>query len=82
MRYALTTARLTALLAGLAMVAAACGSDDSGGSSSSGSDALSGASFAVGSKEFTEQLVLGQITRLVLEDAGATVDDQTGGRDR
>ena len=78
MRYALTTARLTALLAGLAMVAAACGSDDSGGSSSSGSDALSGASFAVGSKEFTEQLVLGQITRLVLEDAGATVDDQTG----
>jgi osmoprotectant transport system substrate-binding protein len=39
---------------------------------------LSGASFTVGSKEFTEQLILGQITKLVLEDAGATVDDQTG----
>ncbi|MBA3235558.1 MAG: glycine betaine ABC transporter substrate-binding protein [Chloroflexi bacterium] len=39
---------------------------------------LSGATFTVGSKEFTEQLILGQITKLVLEDHGATVDDQTG----
>jgi osmoprotectant transport system substrate-binding protein len=39
---------------------------------------LAGKSFTVGSKEFTEQLILGQITKLVLEDAGATVKDQTG----
>ena len=39
---------------------------------------LTGATFTVGSKEFTEQLILGQITKLVLEDAGATVKDQTG----
>ncbi|MDQ3554699.1 MAG: glycine betaine ABC transporter substrate-binding protein [Chloroflexota bacterium] len=39
---------------------------------------LSGASFTVGSKEFTEQLILGQITIQVLEDAGADVTDQTG----
>jgi glycine betaine/choline ABC-type transport system substrate-binding protein len=39
---------------------------------------LSGQSFTVGSKEFTEQLVLGQLTKLVLEGAGATVADQTG----
>jgi osmoprotectant transport system substrate-binding protein len=32
----------------------------------------------VGSKEFTEQLLLGQITLLVLKDAGYTVDDRTG----
>jgi osmoprotectant transport system substrate-binding protein len=32
----------------------------------------------VGSKEFTEQLILGNITKLALEDAGADVDDQIG----
>jgi len=76
MRYATRTARLIALVAGLAMTATACGEDDGGGGGTEA--ALSGASFAVGSKEFTEQLVLGQMTRLVLEDAGATVDDETG----
>jgi osmoprotectant transport system substrate-binding protein len=39
---------------------------------------LSGVSLTVGSKEFTEQLILGQLTKLVLEDAGASVSDQTG----
>ncbi|HVL54371.1 MAG TPA: glycine betaine ABC transporter substrate-binding protein, partial [Vitreimonas sp.] len=39
---------------------------------------LSGVEVTVGSKEFTEQLILGEITKQVLEDAGATVDDQTG----
>jgi osmoprotectant transport system substrate-binding protein len=48
------------------------------GSPAGGDVDLAGASFTVGSKEFTEQLILGQITKLVLEDAGATVDDQTG----
>lgn len=39
---------------------------------------MSGMSFTVGSKEFTEQLILGQITIQVLEDAGADVSDETG----
>ncbi|WP_291636795.1 glycine betaine ABC transporter substrate-binding protein [Clostridium sp.] len=33
---------------------------------------------SVGSKEFTEQLLLGQMTILALEDAGYKVDDNTG----
>ncbi len=44
----------------------------------SGDVDLSGAEFTVGSKEFTEQLILGQITLQVLENAGATVNDQIG----
>jgi len=39
---------------------------------------LSGVELGVGSKEFTEQLVLGQIAVQALQAAGATVDDQTG----
>src|SRR5690606_28991791 len=39
---------------------------------------LSGASLTVGSKEFTEQLILGHITMLALEEAGADVSDQIG----
>ena len=46
-------------------------------SAAAGTD-LSGAEITVGSKEFTEQLVLGQITIQVLENAGATVTDETG----
>ncbi|MFT5876071.1 MAG: osmoprotectant transport system substrate-binding protein [Clostridium sp.] len=36
------------------------------------------ATISVGSKEFTEQLLLGQITILALEDAGYKVEDNTG----
>jgi osmoprotectant transport system substrate-binding protein len=39
---------------------------------------LSGVSLTVGSKEFTEQLILGNITKLALEDAGAEVGEQLG----
>jgi osmoprotectant transport system substrate-binding protein len=39
---------------------------------------LSDASFTVGSKEFTEQLILGHITRLSLEATGADVGDEIG----
>lgn len=39
---------------------------------------LSGASLTVGSKEFTEQLILGHLTKLALEEAGADVNDQIG----
>ncbi len=65
---------LTAVLAGLSLVTLACGNESGGG----GEGELSGVSLTVGSKEFTEQLILGQITVQVLEDAGASVTDQTG----
>src|SRR5690625_7150386 len=39
---------------------------------------LSGAHFTVGSKEFTEQLILGKMTIALLKAAGADVSDQTG----
>jgi osmoprotectant transport system substrate-binding protein len=74
-----TRAKLTQLLglfAGLTMIVAGCGG--AGGGGSSGDVDLSGAEFTVGSKEFTEQLILGQITLQVLENAGATVNDQIG----
>ncbi len=74
MRNATKAVRLTALLAGLAMTAAACGGDDGG----SGSGELAGKSFTVGSKEFTEQLIVGQMAILMLENAGASVEDKTG----
>lgn len=57
-----------------AMLAAGCGG---GGESSSGAD-LSDADFTIGSKDFTEQLVLGYITAGALEAAGASVEDQIG----
>ncbi len=74
-----TRAKLTQLLglfAVLTLIIAGCGG--AGGGGASGEVDLSGAEFTVGSKEFTEQLILGQITLQVLENAGATVNDQTG----
>jgi osmoprotectant transport system substrate-binding protein len=74
-----TRARLTQLLglfAVLTLIVAGCGG--AGGGGASGEVDLSGAEFTVGSKEFTEQLILGQITLQVLENAGATVNDQIG----
>lgn len=75
--------RLTMLIAALALAATACGDDTpgAGGGDAEGSIAadydLSGASFTVGSKDFTEQLILGQIAIVALEAAGASVTDQT-----
>jgi osmoprotectant transport system substrate-binding protein len=66
--------RLTALMAGLALAATACGGGDS---SSGGSGSLSGASITVGSKEFTESVLLGKIAIQALEHAGAKVTDKT-----
>lgn len=67
--------RMVGVLAMVAMVAAGCGG---GGGGASGDVDLSDASLVVGSKDFTEQLVLGYITLQALEDAGATVEDQIG----
>ncbi len=75
--------RTVGLVAVVAMLAVGCGGGGGGGGGGGqGSLAqdydLSGTEFTVGSKEFTEQLVLGNITRLALEEAGATVNDQIG----
>ena len=64
--------KLLGLIAVLVVVAVGCG-----GGGTSGNVDLSDANITVGSKEFTEQLILGQITIQVLENAGATVEDQT-----
>lgn len=70
----------TGAVAALGLVLAGCGGDSSSGG---GEGPLSGASITVGSKDFDEQLVLGNITKLVLENAGANVTDQInlGGTD-
>ncbi len=68
--------QLLGLFAVLTLIVAGCGGGGGGGAS--GDVDLSGAEFTVGSKEFTEQLILGQITLQVLENAGATVNDQIG----
>jgi osmoprotectant transport system substrate-binding protein len=68
--------QLLGLIAVLTLIVAGCGG--AGGGGASGDVDLSGAEFTVGSKEFTEQLILGQITLQVLENAGATVNDQIG----
>ncbi len=63
----------------LAMLAVGCGGGGiTGGGSIAQEYDFSGDEYTVGSKEFTEQLVLGNITRLALENAGATVSDQIG----
>lgn len=74
------TARLIALLAGLSIAATACGGDGDGAGDGAGGGegTLAGASLTVGSKEFNEQLLLGQIAILALENAGADVQDETG----
>jgi osmoprotectant transport system substrate-binding protein len=64
----------------LAVLAAACGGNDKGGDggTAAGGGGLNGAKLTVGSKEFTEQLILGKMTVLLLKEAGADVKDQTG----
>ena len=80
---------LLALAVALALSLAACGGDDEGepgaeepadkpGGSIAADYDFSGKSFTVGSKDFTEQLVLGEITKQALEAAGAEVKDQIG----
>jgi osmoprotectant transport system substrate-binding protein len=80
----LSALRLLGLVVVLCYVATACagGAETGGVGNQGGSEtrkvSLRGAEFTVGSKEFTEQLVLGQITLQALEARGATVNDQTG----
>jgi len=72
---------LPALLLTGALVLSACGDDAESGTGGGGGGAtdvdLSGVALSVGSKEFTEQLVLGQVVVQALEAAGADVTDRT-----
>jgi osmoprotectant transport system substrate-binding protein len=79
----LSILRLLGLVVVLSVVAAGCSGGTTGGVGNQGGGetpkvSLSGAEFTVGSKEFTEQLILGQIAIQALEARGATVNDKTG----
>ncbi|HEX6194497.1 MAG TPA: glycine betaine ABC transporter substrate-binding protein [Jiangellaceae bacterium] len=71
--------KAASLLAAAGLVLAACGDDDDGDTTSAeDGDAadvagLEGAELVVGSKDFTEQLIVGEIARIALENAGASV---------
>jgi osmoprotectant transport system substrate-binding protein len=72
---------LIAVLISLALLVAACGGDDSGGGASSGGGGAisrnadnAKTKLTIGSKNFTEQQVLGQIYAQGLQAAGYTVD--------
>ncbi|MFO7779380.1 MAG: glycine betaine ABC transporter substrate-binding protein [Nitriliruptoraceae bacterium] len=88
--------RLAGGIAALALIASACGGDsleDDGNSDTNGEaggevaepgdGSLDGAEITVGSKDFDEQLILGNISVALLEDAGATVINEVnlGGTD-
>ena len=64
-------------LAVAALLLAGCGAEPGAGGGSI-PPVLRDRSFTVGSKEFTEQRILGQITIQALRAAGAEVEDETG----
>lgn len=73
--------KAAALALGLSLGLAACGSDSAtsdGDGAGAGGGELAGATVTVGSKEFTESILLGKITAIALTDAGAKVTDKTG----
>ncbi|AWK08539.1 glycine/betaine ABC transporter substrate-binding protein [Streptomyces spongiicola] len=73
-----TPLALAASLAAASLVLTACGGGDSPkAASGSAGGALEGASFTVGSKDFSEQIILGRMTVELLEANGADVTDKT-----
>lgn len=70
-----------ALIASAGLVLSACGGDDTaaatGGESDVDSSALAGVSVTVGSKDFTENILLGEMLAQALEAQGADVTNQT-----
>ncbi|HWM39398.1 MAG TPA: glycine betaine ABC transporter substrate-binding protein, partial [Streptomyces sp.] len=91
MRAAIRRLAVVLALAALAATVPACSAESGGGGGASAVGKaelrggslgkqfdLSGAHFTVGSKEFTEQQILGKITMYALRAAGARTSDQTG----
>ncbi|MFI6928593.1 glycine betaine ABC transporter substrate-binding protein [Nonomuraea spiralis] len=77
MRFSPRRTTFTLLAAALAMTTvSACGTADAVESGSAG-DELAGAKFIVGSKDFTENIVLGKIAVQLLKAHGADVVDKT-----
>lgn len=73
--------RNVATAATLSLALAACGSGDADEVAGTGELAdydLAGQTYTIGSKDFDEQLVLGNIAKFALLEAGAEVDDQIG----
>ena len=67
--------RLLGLVAALALVVAACG-DDSDKFRAGGGGELDGVSLTVGTKDFTENILLGEMLVQALEAEGADVTNQ------
>ena len=73
--------RIAIAAGGVALLLVLAGCSGDGGNGGDGGDAagpLADAQLTVGSKEFTESILLGQISAVALENAGAKVSDQTG----
>jgi osmoprotectant transport system substrate-binding protein len=68
--------RPAALALSVGLLAAGCSSGDTGSDGAAGSE-LDGVSVTVGSKDFTENILLGQMLLQALEAEGADVSDQT-----
>ena len=80
MRLRRTSLALAAMGLAAGLTLTACGSDDSGsttGGSSGGGKALDGVSITVGSKDFTENILLGEMLAQAMESEGADVNNKT-----
>ncbi|MFT5563331.1 MAG: osmoprotectant transport system substrate-binding protein [Myxococcota bacterium] len=71
-------AAASALALGLTACASDADTESTGGTGDLAAYDLSGQTYVVGSKDFTEQLMLGNIAMLALREAGAEVEDQIG----
>lgn len=69
--------RLIATSLGLAVTVALTGCGSSGGGGGGGGDRLDGVSLTVGSKDFTENILVGEMFVQALENEGAEVKSQT-----
>lgn len=72
-----TSLALAASLAAVSLILTACGGDKDVKPASGSDTELDGASFTVGSKDFSEQIILGRMTVELLEAHGADVTDKT-----
>ena len=68
--------KYVALVGALALLLTACGGDDEGSAGNGGEGRLSGIDITVGSKDFDEQLILGNILVEAFSREGANVTDK------